>query len=219
MKKLRIAFLTFEFVTEWNSGGGLGNYLNRITKALRELGHEPEVFTLSREEAGVIVHEGTRVERVHRHYHFGLRAVRRLWKEHCSVTSSYYALSIALAKALQRREFDAPFDFVQSSNMGMCGYHVPSSRHRPHLVRLSGVRDLWRKTDDAYDVDSHILDWYEKRCVQGADVAYAPSQAIAKYMSWKANVPVRVVRPPVFLEAQPSPDPCDMPPRYLVHFG
>ena len=62
--RLRIAFLTPEFVTEWSTGGGLGNYLNRMTQALRDQGHQPEIFVLSKAELALIEHEGILVHRV-----------------------------------------------------------------------------------------------------------------------------------------------------------
>jgi len=74
---LRIAFLTATFVTEPNSGG-MGAYLHRLTKVLHELGHEPEVFTLSQERPGVITFDGIRVERVGIPNNLPLRAIRRL---------------------------------------------------------------------------------------------------------------------------------------------
>ncbi len=62
--RLRIAFLTPEFVTEWSTGGGLGNYLNRMTQALRDQGHQPEIFVSSKAELALIEHEGIPVHRV-----------------------------------------------------------------------------------------------------------------------------------------------------------
>ena len=61
-RRLRIAFVTNEFVTEKPDAGGLGNYLNRITRSLHDLGHEVEVFTLALDRPSVIDHGGIRVE-------------------------------------------------------------------------------------------------------------------------------------------------------------
>ena len=41
-----------EFTSEYETGGGLGNYLNRITRALADAGHAPEVFVSSNTRAG-----------------------------------------------------------------------------------------------------------------------------------------------------------------------
>ena len=64
MQKRRIAFLTSEFTTECVNGGGLGNYLNRISKALCDQGHQPEIFVLSKETPGTFDSEGVLVHRV-----------------------------------------------------------------------------------------------------------------------------------------------------------
>jgi hypothetical protein len=64
MDSLRIAFLTSEFISELSDEGGLGNYLNRITQTLKDLGHTPEVFVTSNAEPSLIDFNGVRVERV-----------------------------------------------------------------------------------------------------------------------------------------------------------
>ncbi|MGW8180754.1 MAG: hypothetical protein ACWGQW_18635, partial [bacterium] len=61
---LHIAFLANEFVTENPAGGGLGNYLNRITQALKQIGHIPEVFVTSVAKPKVVEFNGVRLERV-----------------------------------------------------------------------------------------------------------------------------------------------------------
>src|ERR1700722_19699013 len=61
----RVAFLTHEFVTEYGTGGGLGNYLNKMTQALLHAGHVPEIFVISFALPAVIMHQGVRVNRVH----------------------------------------------------------------------------------------------------------------------------------------------------------
>jgi glycosyltransferase involved in cell wall biosynthesis len=66
MRKLRIGFLTPEFITEHPTSGGLGNYLNRISKALRDQGHQPEIFVLSKETPGTFDFEGVLVHRTRR---------------------------------------------------------------------------------------------------------------------------------------------------------
>lgn len=64
MKPLRIAFLTNEFLSANSTIGGLGTYLDRITHALKEIGHKPEVFLISSDQTAVTKINGIRLEHV-----------------------------------------------------------------------------------------------------------------------------------------------------------
>ena len=61
---MRVAFLTPEFITEYRTGGGLGNYLGRITELLVNSGHAVEVFVLSENQPKTIQHGEVIVHRV-----------------------------------------------------------------------------------------------------------------------------------------------------------
>ncbi len=227
-KNLRIAFLTNEFISELKSGGGLGNYLNRITQALKEIGHVPEVFVIGNAQPSVIDFNGIRVERVPPQYTFPLRlvfyAARKLkiiadtpW----GAPEAYLACAMALAPALEKRHAEQPFDFVQSTNCGASGLFVRRLPDRPHLLRLSFKGDLWFQLDGFYDqFGAQLMCYLEKACVRRADIAYSPSQFLADrcYGDWRNDV--QVLRPPVFIETQPSTEPLlYLPDRYLIHFG
>src|SRR5262249_37770227 len=63
-RKLRIAFVTPEYVTEDYFDGGLANYINRTSRLLAERGHDVHVVTLSRRDEKEFDHDGVMVHRV-----------------------------------------------------------------------------------------------------------------------------------------------------------
>lgn len=228
-KPLRIAFLTSEFISEKKSGGGLGNYLNRITQALKQLGHIPEVFVVSSAQPSVIDFNGICVQRVPKIQSFPIRLFSRVTKK-LRVTQgapwggpeAYLSFAYSLSCALKERHAEKPFDFVQSTNCHATGYFFPKLSNCPHLVRLSSKRDLWFNTDGRGSGRGTQWMWQlERASIRKADIAYAPSQFVAERCrqdGWRTDM--QVLRPPVFVESEPSSElPSYLPERYLIHFG
>ena len=221
---MRIAFLTPEFVTEMSNGGGLGNYLNRIARSLRDLGHEPEVFVSTKGSCGVIGYDGIRVERVGPARTLPLRLLLRLGHLWHPVRLSLLYLSLGqalgLARALERRHREAPFDFVQSANFRFAGLFVRRQQRRPHIVRLSSVGELLlRAVGRVRNLEQRIICHLERRCMRRADVVYAPSHFLADYVRDRFGIDAKVVRPPACIEVEPSVPPPGLPERYFIHFG
>jgi glycosyltransferase involved in cell wall biosynthesis len=226
VRKMRIAFLTNEFVIETPSGGGLGNYLNRISRALKQLGHHPEIFTIRRlqDTPAVVDFDGVRVEHVDVPYGFASRMVRRVESRFLRSpwvgSSGYIRNALALSQALERRHAEAPFAFVQSTNAGASGLFVRKRIDRPHLIRLSSHCALWFEADGQSSVGARLMAGLERMCLRRADIAYAPSRFVADYcrLGWRKDV--WVVRPPVLREVSPQAHaPLTLPDRYLIHFG
>lgn len=228
-KPSRIAFLTSEFISENKSGGGLGNYLNRITQALKQLGHIPEVFVVSPAKPSVIDFNGVRIQRVPKIQNFPIRLfsyttnkLRLVQGAPWGGPANYLTFAYSLSCAFKERHAEKPFDFVQSTNCHSSGYFLPKLSNCPHLVRLSSKRDLWFHTDGRVSRRGTRWMWQlERACVRKADIAYAPSQFVVERCrqdGWRANM--SVLRPPVFIESEPSSElPSYLPERYLIHFG
>jgi len=228
MAVFRAAFLTSEFISEKRSGGGLGNYLNRITQALKQCGHQPEVFVVSAATPTVIDFNGIRVERLPLQQNLPLKLFAKLQtrlnlfpQAPWGGPHAYLAFAHTLAQGFLRRHRQHPFDFVQSTNCHASGLFLPRSLSCPHLVRLSSKRDLWFGSDGRTGRGAQWMIALERRCIRRADMAYAPSQFLAdqcRQDRWRADV--QVLRPPIFLDTQPQPQPpCALPQRYLIHFG
>jgi glycosyltransferase involved in cell wall biosynthesis len=221
---LRIAFLTATFATEPDSGG-MGAYLHRLTKVLHELGHEPEVFTLSQERPGVITFDKIRVERVGIPDNLPLRAIRRLSRPspnlNISETGESVFAALGLARAFYTRDREKRFDLVQSSDYGLAGLFINKHPSRRHLVRCSWAADLFIRADGKFDkLNSRLYCWLERYCIRKADVAYAPSEFVARYYKEEHGFQMEVLRPPFALETEMASDPSwELPQRYLFYFG
>jgi len=225
MRGRRIAFLTTEYASEAPRGGGLASYLRRITQALREAGHEPEVFVLSALAPGVLEHAGVRVQRVRRADR--QLAVRAAWHAlpklglgRLRPTLHLLSGALGLARALEARHAERPFDAVQSADYRAAGLFVPRRGARRHLVRCSSASDLWARADRDDRLVRRLEIRLEGIAIRRADVAYAPSRFVADHVARRLGRPVQVLRPPAFLEVKPSErPPFALPPRYLMHVG
>jgi glycosyltransferase involved in cell wall biosynthesis len=224
VQPVRFAFLTPTFVTEPNSGG-MGTYLHRLTRALRELGHEPEVFTLSQATPGPTALDGVHVERVSPPRNLPLRAIARLSRltratDLGDVTERVRG-ALGLARAFRRRDHERPFHALQSSDYGLAGLFIGSHPTRPHLVRCSWAADLFIAADgNLHKLDSRLYSRLDRHCVRKADIAYAPSRFVATYYRDRHGLEVKVLRPPFMLETGiASPVPWELPRRYFMYFG
>ena len=126
MGSLRIAFLTPEFVTENTRLGGIAAYVYRMSTALKKLGHEPEVFTLSNDSPSLVELDSIRVERVKPRQPICLRLMRRIACRYrrCEIKRIYENLcvSLGMARAVARREKKRPFHFIHSSDFFVLHY-------------------------------------------------------------------------------------------------
>lgn len=220
----RIALLTPEYVTEHPSGGGLATYASRMAAALRDAGHQPEVFTLGKTDS-VVMHEGVRVEHVTAAKNLPIRLLGSHWRSRLTLGGTIAQLggALAMATALHKREASHPFDAVQSSDWGLAGYYVQRNQARPHVLRCSWSRWLYQKHSGSPDtLDHRMLTRLERKCVRNADIAYAPSRFIAEQVTRETRRLVSVIRPPMMPridETVITQPPAHLPSRYLVHFG
>jgi glycosyltransferase involved in cell wall biosynthesis len=221
----RVGFITPQFVTELATGGGLGNYLARTTRALLEAGHWPEVFVTSREAPGRILWEGIPVHRVRRldqrrAGRAALRILRGAGLRRLQPVLVMLGDAWALAAALRRREAEAPFDLVQSADYLGAGFFVPRRAGRPHLVRCTSASELTGAADGDRSARRAWAGRLQRACIRRADAAYAPSRFVAEHFATRHGLQLEVVRPPVFRDAEPSLEPIPgLPKRYLIHFG
>ena len=223
---MRIAFVTNEFTTEKSTAGGLGTYLKRVTNALCDMGHQPEVFVASTRGSETITVNGVIIHTVKIMTAEGCisKAINwllvRLFKELWSGPAGYVNNAWHLGRALHARDRQAGFAIVQSTNCGCCGLLIKKRKGRPHVMRLSSKRDLWFELDGKKGLGFSLMSFLEKLSARRADYVYAPSRFIARECTEKWHVKTGVLRPPVFVETQPAHAvPCIVPERFMVHFG
>ncbi len=222
---MRIVFLTVEFPTEVDNAGGLGSYLHRIVRVVRDVGHVPEVITISSQKPEVLDAGGVRVERVPMAERVGSRALRCLGRLPTRIGP--YSAGVrerqasALGAALLRRESQVQVDLVQSSNFGLTGLFVPRRLGRVHIVRCSSATlPLAFATRVIRPLDALWTQRLENRCLQHADRVYSPSENVANYYRRWLGIDVAVIRPPLFIEADvASVSHLGLPSRFLLYFG
>jgi glycosyltransferase involved in cell wall biosynthesis len=216
---MRIAFLSSEFASEQSDAGGLASYLGRCVQALRDQGHEPEVFTQAT-SGGAIEWRGVRVERV----------ARRAWPntierglQRFAVARSAGAVrdSAALCAALEARHREQPFDAVQSANYRSPALWLGRRRARRHIARLSSLATLWAEArGPARRRDDQLEALLEGRALARCDAIYAPSVWLAERAADRLGRPVSVLRPPFFLGVEPDKQGLSaLPQRFLLHAG
>jgi glycosyltransferase involved in cell wall biosynthesis len=201
---MRIAYLTPEFVTEAKFDGGLGNYLNRVTGALAEYGHEPEVFVLSDRDESFDL-DGVRVHRVRQRFGNGIRWLRRAGRVLCgsdmNMTSLVLSGSRRLAERFVQRQHERRFDIVQGSDFYATALNVPRRSGAVTITRLSYYAPLSRMAyEAALTVDRFAMEGFERWVMHRSDFLYAPSAAMARHVSTRLGLRVDTVHPPAFVE-------------------
>jgi len=218
---MRIAFLTPEFITDKPQEGGLGNYLNRMSRLLVEAGHEVEMIVSSQLEPRVVMHGGVRVERVPNARSLPVRAVfRALRPLGLDIPLSFIRRARSLSRALERRHRAAPFDLVQSADYLAVGLTVQRKPGRVHVVRCSCAMDLYNAVDGKMSRFARWQERLERAAIRNGEVAYAPSRLVAEHFRRKYRMDVSVIRPPISLEVDAEEEPpAALPDRFLLHFG
>ena len=226
---MRIAFITPEFVTEPSYNGGLANYLDRVSRALSDHGHEIHVFTKSHEyHPGKLDHHGVQVHRVVPRWSSRINAdridpllPRKYYNFYQDLKSAW-----CLYRAWKNAHKSHPFDLIQTANVSGCGYFF----HRmntdlPIVTRLSNFRPLTDKLARAKVDHGLKLRWkLEQRSIEGCKYLYAPSNFVARETSFHYSVgDVAVIESPYTPLARKA----SLPPsfdflgssNYLLFFG
>jgi glycosyltransferase involved in cell wall biosynthesis len=197
-----------------------------MAKLLIEAGHEAEVFVASVQGSGTTVFDTVPLHRVDwRRNSRYLDLLRRIIAKAPRSRTAAFAFGLAcqareLAAALERRHGVAPFQLVQSADFRAAGLFVRARRGRIHVVRCSSAAELYNAFDGTQSKKESWRARLELRSMRRADLAYAPSQYIARYFASTERLNVHIIRPPAFLECQPSPRPVvALPERFFFHFG
>jgi len=191
---LRIAFATPEFVTEDHFDGGLSNYINRVSKALVQLGHDVHVITLSTKNEDTFDHEGVMVHRVMPRR--GWYRLNRLTGSSLTTTLHWLNFSTQTYRKLKQLHRRRPFHLIQYPNYSSCGlFSIPLLR-AAHVVRASSHQS---QLNDAAgvkrDVDSTVAGLLESLQYKLTRNIHAPSRAIQQTLR-----DARLLRTPFYLE-------------------
>jgi glycosyltransferase involved in cell wall biosynthesis len=198
--------------------GGLAAFVNRISAALADLGHEVHVFAAAEvsrtiEVRGVHVHEMPATAAA------WLLPLRRLLPKsrrgNLGWLLQLLRIAITLIRAFREADRETPFDIVHTSDYGFTGLFV---RRRPglaHVARSSRAADLFDPLDGHVAFHNRIAARLERRILRRADRAYAPSRFVASHFA-KSGLRLAVIRPPFEILDMPAAPPSQ---RYLAYFG
>jgi glycosyltransferase involved in cell wall biosynthesis len=223
---MKFAFTTPEFVTDLSDSGGLGNYLDKITKELCDLGHSCHLFVSSNRTPRQLQHGNVTVSRVPRNeakrrFRIAYRILNKLGRfRHLQESLSLQISASAMAEAIRQAESREAFDVIQSADYFATGLMLPRNSKRVHIVRCSWAIDLYKKADGYHPRDYSALQKLEFTQIRNADAVYSPSQFTADHYSHLLGRKIDVIRPPASLGVDKANElPFGLPPRFLVHYG
>ena len=147
---MRIAFVTPELASATSDKGGLGSYVARVSEALRQRGHELEIFVPTAGPGGVSMEMGVRIERVS--LANPPRAAGGPTFPLDPVLEGFRRLgrprpALALAGAFERRDADVPFNAVELTNIAATGLYLPIRAGCRSILRLSCDYPTWSRLD------------------------------------------------------------------------
>jgi glycosyltransferase involved in cell wall biosynthesis len=192
---MRIALVTHQYITEHSYAGGLANYIYRVARGLRELGHEAEVFVPGSAEAS-FEHDGIAVHRLKVWSPVYLRLLQRVlrWRLRYRHYSGYIDILkwiCTLRLGLNKRHRERPFDLVHYTHLLGSG---ALRKRLPSVVRLSSYRDLW--VPFGFQFTSPFEGFLEDLALKRADAVFGPSEYVASYVRSKLHIPVTIIESP-----------------------
>jgi glycosyltransferase involved in cell wall biosynthesis len=192
-RRLRIAFATPEFVTENHFDGGLANYLNRLSTALAQLGHDVHVVTLSTKNEDEFDHEGVTVHRVM--LKPAWHTFNRLTRYSMTTTLHWLNFSTQTYRKLKQLHHREPFDLIQYPNYSSCGlFSIPLLR-TTHVIRASS-QPGWNAFVKR-NLDSTLTGRLEALQYKLSRNVYAPSRVLQQMLRARD---ARLIRTPFYCE-------------------
>ena len=196
--KLRIAFVTPEFVTENYFDGGLANYLNRLSRLLANRGHDIHVVTLSQKDEAEFFREGVMIHRVMPKplWH----TVNRITRYTFPTTLHWLNFSTQAYRKLKQLHRQKPFDVIQYPNYSFGGlFSIPFLR-AAHVVRASSAA-LSDANGVKRNLDSALVERLEAIQYKLSKNVYAPSHTMQKWLAERLNVAdAHLIRSPFYVE-------------------
>lgn len=210
---MNIAYITTEFVTEENSfDGGLANYLYKISRTLKDLGHNPVIIVKS-DRSERLVFDGITVYRVKINLgNWGYK----LFKFILRTTNAFDCIYISyhLNKALNQIHKIEKFDIVQYSSFKatalFCNNKIPSviriSSFHPDNVEARGIKKGSR--------EDKLTFRYEIKAISKVDKIFGPSKLVASKFMKHINKDIQIIETLFSPENTKNQD-CSLYEKYL----
>ncbi len=191
---MRIAFITTEFVSESkNFDGGLANYLFRVSKALKNFGHQPIIFVLA-DNNEKIIYENIDVFRV--------QIKNTGWYNYLNNKTfgqHKFALQTAnnsflLNKAVLAEHRQKKIDIIQyASYLSTSFFHINCI---PSVVRLSGYQKLFDMAYNQYSAYNIQTQHVEEIALKQAKYIFGPGKFEAQAISENFMKNVEIIESP-----------------------
>jgi len=218
---MRIAFLTVEFVTETNRLAGAANFLARTVLAVRDLGHEPEVFTWSN-KCGKTEYQGIPVHQVPWTRGWPHRIINRLTLRQFDHPLLICQMAYRMRQVLRQRHRASPFDIVHAAGSG-CTALASTTLGMPTVVRFSGYQPVWSQLEGVANLGARTVWQMELYAGRRANRRYAPSRLVAELFRSKHRLDVDVLEPCFTFDINKELFCYDiartLPDTYILYFG
>jgi glycosyltransferase involved in cell wall biosynthesis len=200
IKKLRIAFVTPEYVTEKVFEGGLANYVHRTAKALVDLGHEIHVIAISEIDESEFDHENISVHRV-----MSSRALPKfnyLTRYRLTTASHLLDRGLQVHRKLKALHARAPLDLVQIPNSVFSAFFSKRFLNVPYVLRASSFRPDYHAVGGfERKLDLRMVERLERLQLRMSDHVIAPSRTMQQTLRERVALNnVRVMPTPAYIE-------------------
>lgn len=223
-RKLGIAILTSEFVTEPYFSGGVAQHFYRIAKYLAEQGHRVHVITRSH-ETGHFDYQDLKIYRICISANgIGSRTLKTVTFHKADATVDHLRFSFACLQRVRSLLHTEPIDIIHCFNShgaGLCSLALPI----PQLVTVSCYRPLLnRVAGTTRNLDTWLDERLETLYYRLSKHIYSPSIVLQKILYdalGKKNIPI--IRTPFYLETEAQDDAVYTDylkdKRYILFFG
>jgi len=197
---MKVLLVSNEFALGPGFDGGLGQALLRIALGLKDLGHEIIVLRTG-EKRERKFNSGIEIITVPVVAPPWTRWLNALTLKQFDLARAFLLQIRALSREVEKIVLERPPDIVQYPNLGGLGLFRP--RDIPSVIRMSSDTRSWRLfggRDNQSRFAMSQMEFLEIRALRRADALYGPSETIARIVENRCKNPVRVIRPPVFLE-------------------
>ncbi len=179
-RKLNILFIATEYPSKKSpksiNYGGQASYLANISNLIRNKKHNVSIYLISNRYLKS-VENGIRINQ------FGFKLKIPHFKKFANFLNNIL-ISIQLNLTLYSENKKKKFDVIQYPSFLNFGIILILPKKCKKICRISGVTKLWRQCNNKKRNFVHIFsDYLEKRRVQKAQKAFAPSNLISKKAS------------------------------------
>ena len=191
---MKIAFITPEFVTEARFDGGLANYLNKVSQALKQRGHTVYII-VSSDRDEVFEYDGITVIRVTMQSKL-LKYLRKIVGGKAYTPLYWLFQSRKLNKALDDLHKEAILDIAQFTSLEGTAFF--KSDKIVGVTRISSYTPMWDLAqNNPAGITRKSLYYFEREAMKKSDALYGPSEVIAEVIRKEIKREIEIIESPL----------------------